>query len=39
MASLITLKRRIGSIKNTRQITKAMELVSSGELRTPSGKR
>lgn len=33
MASLITLKRRIGSIKNTRQITKAMELVSSSKLR------
>lgn len=33
MASIITLKRRIGSIKNTRQITKAMELVSSSKLR------
>ena len=33
MASLITLKRRIGSIKNTRQITKAMELVSASKLR------
>lgn len=33
MASLIVLKRRIGSIKNTRQITKAMELVSSSKLR------
>lgn len=33
MASLIILKRRIGSIKNTRQITKAMELVSSSKLR------
>lgn len=33
MASLITLKRRIGSIKNTRQITKAMELVSSSKLK------
>lgn len=33
MAGLITLKRRIGSIKNTRQITKAMELVSSSKLR------
>lgn len=33
MASLITLKRRIGSIRNTRQITKAMELVSSSKLR------
>lgn len=33
MASLITLKRRIGSIKNTRQITKAMQLVSASKLR------
>jgi F-type H+-transporting ATPase subunit gamma len=33
MANLITLKRRIGSIKNTRQITKAMELVSSSKLK------
>jgi F-type H+-transporting ATPase subunit gamma len=33
MPSLITLKRRIGSIRNTRQITKAMELVSSSKLR------
>lgn len=33
MPSIITLKRRIGSIKNTRQITKAMEMVSSSKLR------
>lgn len=33
MPSIITLKRRINSIKNTRQITKAMELVSSSKLR------
>lgn len=33
MASLITIKRRIGSIRNTRQITKAMELVSASKLR------
>jgi len=33
MPSLITLRRRINSIKNTRQITKAMELVSSSKLR------
>lgn len=33
MASTIALKRRIGSIKNTRQITKAMELVSASKLR------
>lgn len=33
MASTITLKRRINSIRNTRQITKAMELVSASKLR------
>jgi len=33
MASLITIKRRIGSIRGTRQITKAMELVSASKLR------
>lgn len=33
MPSLVTLKRRISSIRNTRQITKAMELVSSSKLR------
>jgi F-type H+-transporting ATPase subunit gamma len=33
MASTIALKRRITSIKNTRQITKAMELVSASKLR------
>src|ERR1700733_5722127 len=33
MVSTITLKRRIGSIKNTRQITKAMQLVSASKLR------
>jgi F-type H+-transporting ATPase subunit gamma len=33
MASTITLKRRITSIGNTRQITKAMELVSASKLR------
>ena len=33
MASTLTLKRRIGSIKGTRQITKAMELVSASKLR------
>jgi F-type H+-transporting ATPase subunit gamma len=33
MASLIILKRRISSVKNTRQITKAMELVSASKLR------
>jgi F-type H+-transporting ATPase subunit gamma len=33
MASLINLKRQITSIKNTRQITKAMQLVSASKLR------
>ena len=33
MASTIILKRRIGSIKSTRQITKAMQLVSASKLR------
>ena len=33
MASTITLKRRISSIRGTRQITKAMELVSASKLR------
>jgi F-type H+-transporting ATPase subunit gamma len=33
MASTIALKRRIGSIKNTRQITRAMQLVSASKMR------
>lgn len=33
MANTITLRRRIDSIKNTRQITKAMELVSASKMR------
>lgn len=33
MASKTTLKRRITSVKNTRQITKAMELVSASKMR------
>jgi F-type H+-transporting ATPase subunit gamma len=33
MASTITLKRRISSIKNTKQITKAMELVAASKMR------
>lgn len=33
MANTISLKRRIGSVKNTRQITKAMELVSASKMR------
>lgn len=33
MPSLISIKRRIGSIRSTRQITSAMELVSASKLR------
>ncbi len=33
MANTTTLKRRIGSVRNTRQITKAMELVAASKMR------
>ena len=33
MASTLELKKRIGSVKNTKQITKAMELVAASKLR------
>jgi F-type H+-transporting ATPase subunit gamma len=33
VANTIALKRRIGSVKNTRQITKAMELVAASKMR------
>jgi len=33
MASLKSIKKRIGSVKNTRQITKAMKMVSAAKLR------
>ncbi len=33
MANTLILKRRIGSVKNTKQITKAMELVSASKMR------
>lgn len=33
MANTIILKRRIGSVKNTKQITKAMELVAASKMR------
>ncbi len=33
MANTTSLKRRIGSVKNTRQITKAMELVAASKMR------
>jgi len=33
MANMLIIKRRIGSVRNTRQITKAMELVSASKMR------
>ena len=33
MASLSDIRRRIGSVKNTRQITRAMKLVAGAKLR------
>jgi F-type H+-transporting ATPase subunit gamma len=33
LANTIALKRRIGSVRNTRQITKAMELVAASKMR------
>ncbi len=33
MSNTTTLKRRIGSVKNTKQITKAMELVAASKMR------
>ncbi len=33
MASLRETRRRIGSVKNTRQITRAMKLVAGAQLR------
>ena len=33
MPSLKAIKKRIGSVKNTRQITKAMKMVSAAKLR------
>src|ERR687894_1436939 len=33
MASVQDIKRRVGSVKNTRKITKAMELVAAAKLR------
>ncbi|HET9412307.1 MAG TPA: ATP synthase F1 subunit gamma [Candidatus Saccharimonadales bacterium] len=33
MAAITTIKRRIGSVKNTRQITKAMQLVAAARMR------
>ena len=33
MASLKDIRRRIGSVKNTQQITKAMKMVSAAKLR------
>ena len=33
MASLKTIRKRIGSVKNTQQITKAMKMVAAAKLR------
>ncbi len=33
MANLLDIRRRIRSVKNTRQITKAMQMVSAAKLR------
>lgn len=33
MSNITTLKRRIGSVKNTKQLTKAMQLVSASKMR------
>jgi len=33
MASLKDIKKRIGTVKNTQQITKAMKMVSAAKLR------
>jgi F-type H+-transporting ATPase subunit gamma len=37
MANTTALKRRIGSVKNTRQITKAMELVAASKMKKAQG--
>jgi F-type H+-transporting ATPase subunit gamma len=33
MANLLDIRRRIRSVRNTRQITKAMQMVSAAKLR------
>ena len=38
MPSLIDLRRRIGSIKNTQQITRAMKMVAAARLRRSQDK-
>ena len=35
MANLRDIRRRIGSVKNTKQITSAMKLVAGAKLRKP----
>ena len=39
MANVLDLRRRIRSVKNTRQITKAMKMVSASKLRKAQGAR
>ena len=38
MATLRDIKRRIKSVKNTQQITKAMEMVAAAKLRRAQGR-
>ena len=38
MATLRDIRRRIRSVKNTKQITKAMEMVSAAKLRRAQGR-
>ena len=33
MSNITALKRRIGSVKNTRQLTKAMQLVAASKMK------
>ena len=39
MANVLDLRRRIRSVKNTRQITKAMKMVSAAKLRRAQERR
>ena len=39
MASLLDIRRRIKSVKNTQQITKAMKMVVRGEAEARAGSR
>jgi hypothetical protein len=39
MASLLDMRRRIKSVKNTQQITKAMKMVAAAKAQTRAGPR